>query len=184
MGYAKVVERRLDDLTGMLDQLFLYARIEAGELVLHRERIHAGNLFAETVSLFYGDFTERGFEPKVSLEPKPCYIDADRQAFIRILENLIKNALVHGTGGYELSLRSNGETVAVQVSNQTDSIGPEDVDRIFERFYTTDISRGRKMTGLGLAIVKGLAGQMDGEAKAWLEGGVFSIAVYFPASCQ
>lgn len=179
MEYAQVVERRLDDLAGMLDQLFLYARIEAGELALHMEEIQAGVLFAETISLFYADFEEKNCEPQVYIEKEPCRIRADRQAFVRIVENLIKNALVHGTGGFELSLRRDGQDAAVRVSNQTDSIGPEDIGRIFDRFYTTDISRSRRSTGLGLAIVQELAQQMGGEARARLEEGVFSIEVRF-----
>lgn len=177
--YAKIVERRLDDLAGMLDQLFLYARLEAGEFAFAPERLNAGNLFAETLSLFYEDFVERDCEPAVTIEEQPCYIRADRQAFVRIVENLIRNALVHGCDGYEMALWRESESVRIRVSNRTVSIGPEDIDRIFDRFYTTDLSRSRRTTGLGLAIVKKFAQQMGGGVRAGLAGDVFSIEVWF-----
>lgn len=177
--YAGIVERRLDDLTGLLDQLFLYTRIESGELSLEIERLNANNLFAETLSLFYEDFLEKGCEPEVFLEQEPCYIRADRQAFVRIIENLIRNALVHGTGGYAFSLRRSGQNIVLSVSNRTDSIEEGDIGRIFERFYTTDVSRSRRTTGLGLAIVKKFAEQMGGEAAARLADGLFTIEVRF-----
>ena len=179
--YARIVERRLDDLTGMLDWLFLYARIEAGELELQQEVINAGNLFAETVSMFYEDFVKKNCEPKVTVPSEPCHISADREAFVRILENLIKNALTHGTGDYELSLRQEKNEAVVRVSNRTDTIEVQDMEHIFERFYTTDTSRSRKNTGLGLAIVKKLTEQMQGNVQASLVNGYFSIEVRLKA---
>lgn len=175
--YARTVERRLDDLTGMLDWLFLYARIEAGELELQREVLNAGNLFAETVSMFYEDFVKKNCEPSVTVPSEPCHISADREALVRILENLIKNALVHGTGDYELSLRKEKNEAVIRVANRTDSIEVQDMEHIFERFYTTDTSRSRKNTGLGLAIVKKLTEQMQGKVEATLENGYFAIEV-------
>ena len=178
--YAKIIQQRLDALTDMLDQLFFYTRMEAGELALAIETINAGNLFADTISLFYTDFRNKNCEPDVDITAAPCLIQADRQAFIRIVENLMKNALVHGTGDYKLSFLQEDSDAVIRVANRTDSIEPADIDYIFDRFYTTDISRTRKTTGLGLAIVKELTQQMGGTAAAALDGSVFSIEVRFP----
>lgn len=183
-AYAKIVEQRLDTLTEMLDQLFLYTRIEAGELPLTIERVNAGNLFAETISMFYTDFLNKGCEPDVQLSHTPCQIQADRQALCRIIENLIKNALIHGTGDYELSVLAESTDVCIRAANRTDSIEEADIDYIFDRFYTTDKSRSRRTTGLGLAIVKELTQQMGGTAAAALEGNRFSIEIRFPMDKQ
>ena len=180
LAYVRTVEQRLDHLTDMLNQLFEYARIEAGEIKLVSESFHAGNVFAETISMFYEDFVERGCEPEVSIADEVGKISADKQAFIRIVENLLKNALVHGTGGYSLSLSCKEGYCLISVSNLTDSVEPRDVANIFERFYTTDKSRTKKTTGLGLAIVKQFATQMGGEAKAYLEDNRFTIEVRLP----
>lgn len=180
-GYAKIVEQRLDALTEILDQLFFYTRIEAGELPLTMEKINAGNLFAETISMFYSDFLNKNCEPIVHITQTPCQIYADRQAFIRIVENLIKNALIHGTGDYELSLLTEENThIVIRVANRTDSIEASDLAFIFDRFFTTDVSRSRKTTGLGLSIVKELTQQMGGKACAQLVENLFSIEIRFP----
>jgi len=175
--YARIVERRLNDLADLLDQLFLYARMEAGEFSLDIVSFNASNVFAETVSLFYEDFVKKDCEPHVYIVPKPCRLRADRQAFVRIVENLIKNALVHGTGGYELAIYQEGNQAVLRVANKTESIEQEDMERIFDRFYTTDRSRSRRTTGLGLAIVKELTERMGGAAWACLENGVFSVEI-------
>ena len=180
LEYAAIVEQRLNALTEMLNQLFLYARIEAGELPLVIEKINAGNLFTETLSMFYNDFLEKDCEPHVQITQTPCQIRADRQAFVRMIENLLKNALVHGTGDYEMSLLTEDQYAVIRVSNRTDSIESSDIDYIFDRFYTTDISRSRKTTGLGLAIVKELTQQMNGKVSAALDGTIFSIEIRLP----
>lgn len=182
--YAAIVERRLDDVGDMLTQLFEYARIEAGEMAWEPEVFNAGNLFAETLSMFYGDFVEKGCEPEVEVTQLPCRIEGDRHAFVRIVENLIKNALVHGKGGYRMSLQDEEGKAVLRVSNRTDSIEEKDIERIFDRFYTTDQSRSRKTTGLGLAIVKKFAEQMGGTAEASMEASVegkqFTVTVRIP----
>lgn len=177
--YTNIIEHRLDDLSDMLNQLFEYARIEAGELELDMEKLNAGNLFAETVSMFYEDFAKRGCEPEVQLSEKPMFIMADRQAVVRILENLIKNALVHGMGRYKFAMVPVKEQVVFRISNETDSIEEQDLERIFERFYTTDQSRSRKTTGLGLAIAKKFTEQMGGTIQAYFDEGYFTVEVRF-----
>lgn len=178
--FLSTVEWRLDHLTNMLNQLFEYARIEAGELALEPEEINVGNLFAETISLFYNDFVQKGFVPEIDIAKKPCKIYADRNALVRIMENLIRNALVHGTGGFCFSVMETEQQAVIGVSNLTDSIESYELDSIFDRFYTTDHSRSRRTTGLGLAIVKQFAQQMGGSVQATLEEGRFTVQVMLP----
>lgn len=179
-AYMENIEHRIDDVTGMLELLFEYARLEADEIDLQCEKLNLGNIFADTLSLFYEDFVRTGFEPAINMAETPVYIYADAHGVKRILENLIKNALVHGTGDYSFSLLRTGDKAEIIVSNRTDSIEGADVERIFDRFYTTDQSRTRKTTGLGLAIVKLFAEKMGGTAEAKLREGIFTIRVVFP----
>lgn len=178
--YLKIVELRLDNLTDMLNQMFEYARIEAGEMHMEPEVFNAGNVFAETVSMFYEDFLAKKCEPEVTITEKPCKMKADRQAFIRIIENMLKNALVHGIGDYKLGLMVKDDKCVISCSNLTNSVENSDLDKIFDRFYTTDLSRSKKTTGLGLAIVKKFAVEMGGSAEAFLENERFTLEVKVP----
>ncbi|MCI8483014.1 MAG: HAMP domain-containing histidine kinase [Lachnospiraceae bacterium] len=180
--YLEIIEGRLVDLTEILDQLFEYARIEAGELQLKTEKLNAGNLFAETLSMFYEDFVKKGCDPEVKISEKPCFIWGDAHAFVRILENLMKNALVHGTGFYEFLMFSEQSWIVIRISNETETIARKDLDQIFERFYTTDQSGSRKGTGLGLAIAREFTEQMGGEIQAYFQEKRFAVEVRFPAS--
>lgn len=178
--YITIVEQRLDYVTDMLNQLFEYARIEAGEMEFEPEEFNAVNLFAETIALFYDDFLKKGCEPEISLPDEPCRIFADRHAFVRITENLVKNALVHGTRNYRFALEKKEDYMVIYASNQTDTIERSDIDKIFDRFYTTDKSRSRKTTGLGLAIVKRFTEQIGGSVRAYLEKNQFIIELKIP----
>lgn len=180
-AYMENIERRIDDVTDMLPQLFEYARIEADEIVMQRERLNLTNLLEDTLAMFYEDFAAAGCEPEIHICKMPCYICADVHGVRRILENLIRNALVHGKGGYVFSLQQRGDTAEVAISNRTDSIETDDLERIFDRFYTTDLSRSRRTTGLGLAIVKRFAEKMGGSVNAELCEDVFTVKVLFSA---
>lgn len=178
--YLKVVERRLEELREILAQLFEYARIEAGEFSLKLERINIGNHFAEIISMFYEDFSGRGWEPQITISRETMYIQADRYALSRILENLTRNALVHGKGNYSFSLMSRKDYAVISIANETDDIEEKDLEQIFERFYTTDQSRSRRTTGLGLAIAKEFTEQMEGSIQAFFQQGYFTVEVCFP----
>lgn len=177
--YLRIVERRLIELGDILNQLFEYARLEAGEIQLNAQRINAGNLFAEIISMFYEDFASKGLEPQVEIPREAMFILADKHAISRILENLIKNALVHGEGKYCFSLTSREGYAVITIANETERIEEKDLQQIFERFYTTDQSRNRRTTGLGLAIAKEFTEQMGGSIEAFLREGYFMVEVRF-----
>lgn len=177
--YLRIVERRLVELGDILNQLFEYARLEAGEIQLNPQRINAGNLFAEIISMFYEDFASKGLEPQIEISREAMFIQADKHAVSRILENLIKNALVHGEGEYRFSLTSSEGYAVITIANETQRIEEKDLTQIFERFYTTDQSRNRRTTGLGLAIAKEFTEQMGGSIEAFLRQGYFIVEVRF-----
>lgn len=56
----------------------------------------------------------------------------------------------------------------------------DDLDNIFQRFYTKDQSRNKKTTGLGLAIAKEITMQLNGKIEAFYNNGKFSISISFP----
>ena len=98
----------------------------------------------------------------------------------RIFENIISNALSHGKSDYHFSSYDDNENYHFSFQNFTDSINESDIDKIFNRFYTTDLSRSRKTTGLGLTIAKNLTVKMGGSISASLNNNVFEIVVCFP----
>ncbi|MBQ4524047.1 MAG: HAMP domain-containing histidine kinase [Lachnospiraceae bacterium] len=177
--YIKIMESRFDAVQRMLNQLFEYARIENGEITLQMEKVNIQNVLYDVLSNFYDEFSKQKEEPAVTICEEIMYINADKNAIFRVIENILSNALRHGTGGYGVELLKEKDTCIINISNLTDSIEETDVERIFERFYTTDKSRTKKGTGLGLAIAKKFTEQMGGNIEAKLEGDKFMIRITF-----
>ncbi|MEM7109904.1 MAG: ATP-binding protein, partial [Bacteroidota bacterium] len=95
------------------------------------------------------------FEPGTS---ESVTVFGDWQRLNQVITNLLSNGLKYGREGGHVFVGFNevGNEVEVRVRDDGEGIPPEDVDRVFERFYRVDKSRSREKggTGLGLAIVK------------------------------
>lgn len=100
------------------------------------------------------------------------------------VSNLVANAVAYSGSGSRVvvTTRSQGEQVQVSVVDQGIGIPPEDIDRIFERFYRVDPARHRSTggTGLGLAIVKHVAATHGGDISVWSvqgQGSTFTLTL-------
>lgn len=101
---------------------------------------------------------------------------------VTALSNLVMNALNYSEPGTRIgvSVRREAGMVEIAVKDQGIGIRPEDLERIFERFFRVDRARSRATggTGLGLAIVKHIASDHGGEVTAWShpgEGSTFTL---------
>ena len=97
----------------------------------------------------------------------------------RALQNLIRNALVHGHKGISLELFEENGKAVFRCSNDVAHPEEIDIERVFSRFYKADSARTHTSTGLGLSIAKGLVERMDGEIRAELEGERFVVEILF-----
>ncbi|CAM3528882.1 sensor histidine kinase [Nocardioides zeicaulis] len=100
------------------------------------------------------------------------------------VSNLVANAVTYSGEGSRVvvTTRSEGDQVQVSVVDQGIGIPPEDIDRIFERFYRVDPARHRSTggTGLGLAIVKHVAATHGGDIAVWSvqgQGSTFTLTL-------
>ena len=166
---AAVINERLNVLNQLLNQLFEFARIEADEMEFSYTTFDLNAVLRSVAVSFFKSFEERKIIPALSIAEISFPFYGDEKAVTRIFENIVSNALSHGKSDYHFSFQ-----------NFTDSINESDIDKIFNRFYTTDLSRSRKTTGLGLTIAKNLTVKMGGSISASLNNNVFEIVVCFP----
>jgi hypothetical protein len=97
----------------------------------------------------------RGFIPDVRLPPLPLTINADMEMLCRVMQNLLSNTIKHGKDIISICAEQDrGKGVCIRVENRMANKGGIDITRVFDRFYTSNTSRGLSSTGLGLAITK------------------------------
>ena len=177
---AAVINERLNVLNQLLNQLFEFARIEADEMEFSYTTFDLNAVLRSVAVSFFKSFEERKIIPVLSIAEISFPFYGDEKAVTRIFENIISNALSHGKSDYHFSSYDDNENYHFSFQNFTDSINESDIDKIFNRFYTTDLSRSRKTTGLGLTIAKNLTVKMGGSISASLNNNVFEIIVCFP----
>lgn len=173
--YLDVVERRLDDVSGLLDQLYAYAQVQDPDYRIERERVDVSQVLVESLASLYAPFKERGWTPDIQLADEPLIALSDGDSLGRIFRNLVVNALRYGSEAPRIVQEGTAITFSNRVAN------PEAIDagRLFERFYQGDSARADEGSGLGLAIVAQLAKALDIKLAARLEGDVLSISLEF-----
>lgn len=170
-------EARLDDMGALLDQLFAYARANDPDLALDLAPVAVLPVLADVLVGQFPAFEQRGWEPQVDFENEALMVEADAEALVRIFENLVGNALRHGSGPLAVQQRGGRVTFANEVPDPA-AIDPE---RLFERFYRADASRSATGSGLGLAVAASLAAAMGMRLSARLEENVLVVELELPA---
>lgn len=163
----------------LVDDLQELALAEARELGLDLQRVGVASVVASAVRAAGLDHDQR-----VAVEvPVDHYVRADATRLRQVLLNLLTNADRHTPPGGSIRVRSavrDGE-VTIDVANSGSRLDPDQLPRVFDRFYRTDPARQRGTggTGLGLAIVKHLVEAQGGRvaASSGDDGVVFSVAL-------
>lgn len=174
--YLEVVARRLDDVEGLLDQLYAYAQVQDPDYRVEREPVEVNEVLAEALASLYAQFKQRSWQPVIMLEDEPLVAASNADALGRVFRNLAVNALRYGSEPPRIVQQGREVSFANRVANP-ESI---DADRLFGRFYQGDAARSGEGSGLGLAIVAELAKALDLGLTARLEADVLAITLTFP----
>jgi two-component system phosphate regulon sensor histidine kinase PhoR len=157
--YLERTEKSINRMIGIVEDLEIITKLEAGELKLNMERF---NIVGMVEDIFEA-LEERARKKQISLEldklyERPVWVYADKKRIYQVLHNLIINSINYGVqqGHTVVAFSDSGKRVTTWVTDDGIGISQKDIPRIFERFYRVDKSRSREQggTGLGLAIVK------------------------------
>ena len=168
-------------LTALVNELLDLSRIESGAVELHPEEMTVGELVAESTALLRQRAESQGvsitFAGDGSLK-----LEADRAALLRVLNNLLDNALKFSPPRSTVTIdcADEGDLVAISVMDEGPGIAAAELPRVFERFYKGEHSRAGGGVGLGLAIVKHTVRLHGGTAGAVSEpgaGATFTVRI-------
>ncbi len=173
-----VIQNRINNLKYMLEELFTYTKLQNEDYKLQTEPVDIVRCVSSALVSFYNEFQEKGIEVQTDFTDEGVVVDCNAEAVQRIVQNVLKNVLDHGSKTVEMTLKQENERVIFSCSNKVDDPDSIDVTQVFTRFYKSDPARTHSSTGLGLAIAKGLAERMNGGMTAEVEGEWFKVRVW------
>lgn len=157
--YLEIVSSEVHRLSRLVSEILDVSRLESGERKLVETRFDVCEMARLVLISFEQKIDEKRLDVDFSCEEDSISVLGDSDATHQILYNLVENAIKFSREGGVLRIgikRKTAGVAEISVYNEGDGIEPEELPRVFERFYKSDKSRGldKNGVGLGLFIVK------------------------------
>jgi two-component system phosphate regulon sensor histidine kinase PhoR len=185
--FLGIIAAQARRMTRLINDLLSLSRIEMRAHIPPSEPVDLASLVPHLFDLLGGLAAERQVKLVSDLpEDRTFVVPGDRDELVRLVENLIENAIKYGGSGgtVQVSLARRGPDVALEVRDSGPGIPPEHLPRLTERFYRINTTESREQggTGLGLAICKHIVTRHRGRMElACPEGGGLAVTVLLPA---
>lgn len=161
--YISVALGKAHHLKDFVELLFEWVKLDAKEQIFQFEICDLNELTRDILVDWIPVLEDKHFSYEINISDTECNIYLDKNAYKRILNNLLQNVLLHSEGD-RVSVRicENVQQVSIFVSDNGIGIEENNLPHIFERLYKCDESRSHGGSGLGLAIVKELTEAQQG----------------------
>jgi signal transduction histidine kinase len=170
-----IIEQRLIRLEELINSFFELSKIISRDKAPDLEKLNLVSVLEECIVHYFDDYCGQNREIIFNCPVHRIEILSNKNMLMRIFDNLISNAYKHSTGNLTVSVEnSNGITIRFE---NIICDGEIDIERIFDEFYTKDISRTKGNTGLGLAIAKQFTEMLGGNISAECKDDKFIISI-------
>src|SRR5664280_2349898 len=166
------IEAEVAHMTALVEDMLLLARTDSGVVQIERVPLDMGDIAAEAAGMLSAVGQESGVS--VVLDPLPAPVSGDPMRLRQLVTILVDNAIRHSPAGSTVTVLVRPEAgvplfplggAILQVDDQGTGIKPEDLPRLFERFWRADDAPAGG-TGLGLAIARWIVDQHGGSIGA------------------
>ncbi|MDA8359545.1 MAG: HAMP domain-containing sensor histidine kinase [Actinomycetota bacterium] len=177
------IEGEAERMSGLVEDLLLLARLDQGR-PLAREPVDLGEIARDAVD----DAMASGVADRVNLVVDgPVVVAGDPDRLSQVAHNMVRNAIVHTPPETPIvvSVDVDGSMGVLQVRDEGPGMTPDELTRVFDRFYRGDTARSGVGTGLGLSIVRAIAISLGGRAEVRSElghGSTFTVAIPLDSS--
>jgi heavy metal sensor kinase len=178
---ASTVEE-CDRLLDMINTMLVISKTEAGVNKLDARELDIGAVVRDACELFRSSAEDKNLSLVCDVAGN-FSISGDNRLIQRMIANLFDNAIKYtpAGGSVEVTVKtSNNDAVAVTIKDSGIGITPEDIPRIFERFYRCDPSRSEAGIGLGLSFARAIARAHGGDISVFSElehGSTFTVTL-------
>ncbi|MHC3000528.1 MtrAB system histidine kinase MtrB [Microbacterium sp. HJ5] len=171
---AELLNNQVQRFETLLTDLLEISRYDAGSVQLELEATSLAHLAEDVIASMEQLAEQHGTDVRLVAPGGYSPVDMDPRRVRRVVRNLLGNAIEHGEGRpIVITVDSDQQAVALGVRDYGLGMKPEEVERVFDRFWRADPSRTRTIggTGLGLSIALGDARLHGGELAVWSELG-------------
>ena len=169
-----VVDRQVEHMSRLLDDLLEVSRITRGKLELRKERLVLQDSLVAAVETARPPIEARGHRLVIDLPSAPVHIDADPVRFAQIFSNLLTNAAKYTDPGGHIRVQARvaGDAAVISVQDNGIGIAPELLPQLFEMFsqVTSVLDRSEGGLGIGLSLTRGLVALHGGSIEATSRG--------------
>ena len=156
--YYKIIRKESERLTGLINNILDFSRIEAGRKEYEFRETDIADLVRNTLDSYRYQIEQQGFTLREEIDESLPSVCVDREAIARALLNLMNNALKYSPNEKYLRVklyRENG-SVKLEVEDHGIGITSREQTKIFEKFYRTGdpLVHNTKGSGLGLSLVR------------------------------
>lgn len=157
--YLDVIIDEAEKMGNLVNDMLDLSYLESGSFKLNRQEFNLAELLTLTLRKYDTLISEKNAVLKINLQEE-IKVFADWTRLEQVLTNFITNAIRHVNdyGTIAISSIEQGECISIEVENTGSSISPEELSKVWDKFYKVDKSRNRKLggTGIGLSIVKNI----------------------------
>ena len=175
--YMDIVEKRTKSLQQLISSFYDLSRMEGNEYNFNYKKVNLSSILCENIAVFYNDFRNNNIEPIIEIDENVKDIISDDGAINRIFSNLITNMIKHGESFVKITLRQENDVISTEFINKATRLTEENVDKLFDRFYTVDNSRSDKNTGLGLYITRIIVEKLGHSISSIIDNGYLKIEI-------
>jgi PAS domain S-box-containing protein len=171
---ATIIERQVNGLVQLVNDLTDVSRISTGKIQVHIERVRLNDVITRAIESVRHIVDARKHELAVSMSSEAIWVDADPHRLEQALANLLNNAAKYTDPGgrIRLTVERVGNEAFVRLKDNGAGIAAEMLDRIFDLFIQADRSLDRSQGGLGigLTLVRRLVEMQGGKVEAFSDG--------------
>lgn len=161
--FLQIANEKAQYLSDYIQSLFAWLKLESGEWVYDFQTENICELTRLVLAEWIMKFEENKIDFHFDIPEKALYVNIDRNAYHRIINNLLANTIKHSHANRLIvQILAVQDEIQIAITDNGVGIEEKDVPFIFDRLYKCDTSRAENSNGLGLAIAKELITALDG----------------------
>jgi signal transduction histidine kinase len=165
--YLDTIKGKTEELERIINQLFLFSKLDIGEFPLKIERVEMNETLREFTCEAASEYKNDGLELRFTESTNELYANIDILQFRNVLGNILGNSAKYKTDSVvnsEITCTETGEGIVITVIDNGPGVPANSVDKLFDVFYRDDVSRKDPSngSGLGLAIARKIIERLGG----------------------